>query len=105
MAPPAASSALSGFHWQETVLEFELADAGKQISCSISREALEDAGAGPRARNWQLQEVFDRLQKRIILVLRDKQSTAKANSRAALHISTDDLNVKVVAAPARAARG
>lgn len=102
MPPP---SAFSGFRWQDDILEFELADAGKQISCSISREALEEAGAGYRARNWQLQEVFDRFQKRIIRILLDKQANAKPNARAALHVSTNDLNGKTDAAPARSARG
>lgn len=104
MAPPPASTALSGFHWEDNMLEFELADAGKQIACSISREALEDAGAGQRARNWQLQEVFDRYQKKIIRLLQQKHSTAKANSRSALHISTDDLNVTALPAAGRSAR-
>lgn len=105
MAPSPASSTLSGFHWEDDVLEFQCSDAGKQISCSISREALEDAGAGPRARNWQLQEVFDRFQKKIVNLVHDKHSKAKANSRTALHISTDDLNVTDAPAARRAAGG
>ena len=104
MATTPATTALSGFHWDSDLLEFELAEGGKQIPCSISREALEDAGAGMRARAWQLQEVFDRSQKRIIRILLEKQGAAKPNSRAALHISTDDLNKSMEAAPARAAR-
>ena len=104
MAPQSTTNVLSGFRWQDDLLEFELADAGKQISCSISREALEEAGAGYRARNWQLQEVFERLQKRITRLLLEKQSTAKANSRAALHLSSNDLNAAVIPTSGRAAR-
>ena len=104
MAAQSTANVLSGFRLQDDLLEFELADAGKQISCSISREALEEAGAGYRARNWQLQEVFERLQKRITRLLLDKQGAAKANSRAALHISTADLNAAVMPASARAGR-
>jgi hypothetical protein len=104
MATSPSASALSGFRWDTDLLEFELAEGGKQIACSISREALEDAGAGLRARTWQLQEVFDRSHKRIIGILLAKHGAAKPNSRAALHISTDDLNKPMEAAPARAAR-
>lgn len=104
MASQSTANVLSGFRWQDDLLEFEMADAGKQISCSISREALEEAGAGYRARNWQLRGVFESLQKRITRLLQDKQGAAKANSRTALHISSDDLNGAATPTSGRAAR-
>ncbi len=97
MAAKSASTVLSSFHWDGDLLEFELTEAGKQVPCSISREALEEAGGGYRARSWQLQEVFDRHHKRITHLLLDKQRAAKPNSRAALHLSSADLNQAALA--------
>lgn len=86
------STAFSGLHWEADLLEFELTSVNRQIPCSISREALEDAGGGRHATRWQLQTVLDRLQERIIGIILLKLSVAKPHSHAAIHISTRDLN-------------
>jgi len=92
MAKQPTSAAMSGLRWQEDLLEFELANGGQQIACSISREALEDAGGGLRAKRWALEDVFNRLHAQITRIVLRKHGTAKPSSRAAIHVSTDDLN-------------
>lgn len=85
-------SALTAMRWEDDLLEFVLIGADCQISCSISREALEDAGPGRRASRWQLLDVFERLRVKIERIVLAKKEKAKASSFAAIHVSTDDLN-------------
>lgn len=102
MAKKPAPSAFSGLRWEDDLLEFELNNAGSQIPGSISREALEDAGAGRRAVRWVLEDTFHRVQARLIPIVLSKHRAAKPGSRAAIHVSSDDLNRD--AAPVRMAR-
>lgn len=51
-------------HWENDHLHFQL-QRNRRISCSVSRQALEQAGPGRRARRWQLVEAFERLRPHI----------------------------------------
>lgn len=86
------SNGLSKLHWEGDLLEFEVDNGSRQVACSISREALEDAGAGCRATRWVLLETFNRKHARIARLALDKHAKAKPGSRAAIHISTSELN-------------
>jgi hypothetical protein len=98
-----AKSALSAFRWDSDLLEFEVAHNGAQLACSVSREALEDAGGGRGASRWRLQEVADRAHGHIAAIVRAKHALAKPNSRTAIHVSTADLN-EAGAPPAKATK-
>jgi hypothetical protein len=87
------STAVFRLRWEDDELEFEVADAGRLLRCSISREALEDAGPGPRASRWQLRDVFDRLSATIVRIVLKKSSLLKPGVQSAIHVSTDDLNL------------
>lgn len=86
------SNGLSKLRWEGDLLEFEVDDGSRQVACSISREALEDAGAGCRATRWVLLETFKRQHTRIAQLALQKHAKAKPSSRAVVHISTRELN-------------
>jgi hypothetical protein len=92
MSTQNSEHALSSFHWEADLLEFEMAGTDRQIACSISRAALQNANSGTHASRSQLQKVFNRMHQRITRLVWMKHGTAKPNSLAAIHISTEDLN-------------
>lgn len=52
-------------HWDSDQLHFELQQRSRRISCSVSRQVLEQVGPGRGARRWQLVEAFERLRPHI----------------------------------------
>jgi hypothetical protein len=58
--------------WESDQLRFELQQSNRRISCSVSRQVLEQAGPGRGARRWQLMEAFERLRPRFEQIARNK---------------------------------
>ncbi len=63
--------------WESDQLRFELQQSNWRISCSVSRQALEQAGPGRGARRWQLMEAFERLRPRIEQIARNRLIAAQ----------------------------
>ena len=91
--------------WDDHQILFEIEEGQQQIACSISIEALEEAGPGFGARRWQLLEAFDRLRPRIERIARDRHRAAAGGPIRTIHVNAADLNDPAPAAPAVALRG
>lgn len=90
--------------WDDDRVYFEILEGSRRISCSVSREAIEEAGPGRRARRWQLLEAFDRLRPRINQIARNMYERDPDPARIVM-ISSEDLNSDPApAAPAVALR-
>ncbi|HVC62061.1 MAG TPA: DUF1488 family protein [Acetobacteraceae bacterium] len=90
--------------WDDHQVLFEIEEGQREIACSVSVEALEEAGPGHGARRWQLLEAFDRLRPRIERIARDRHRTAPGGPVGTIHVNAGDLNDPAPSAPAVALR-
>jgi len=90
--------------WDDHQVLFEFADGQRDIACSVSVEALEEAGPGHGARRWQVLEAFDRLRPRIERIARDHHRAAAGGPIRTIHVNAGDLNDPAPTAPAAALR-
>jgi len=90
--------------WDGDRMNFAIDERERRVQCSISREALEEAGPGHGARPWQLRETFDRLRHRIEIIARDKLRAGVDIPGRVITVSSFDLNDPEPAAPAAALR-
>ncbi|MDE2581109.1 MAG: DUF1488 family protein [Rhodospirillales bacterium] len=86
--------------WDDHQILFEINAGARQIACSVSVEALEEAGPGQGAQRWQLLEAFGMLRSRIERVALDRYRSTPGNASQIVHVSAADLND-----PPPAARG
>ena len=92
--------------WDDHQVLFEIEEGQRQIACSVSIEALAEAGPGYGARHWQLLEAFERLRPRIERIARDHHRTAAGGPIRTIHVNAADLNDPAPAvAPRRSAVG
>ncbi|HEX5325083.1 MAG TPA: DUF1488 family protein [Acetobacteraceae bacterium] len=90
--------------WDGERMYFEINERDRRVACSVSREALEEAGPGRNARPWQLRETFTRLRHRIEIIARDKFRAGVDMPGRVIMVSSFDLNDPAPAAPAAALR-
>ncbi len=90
--------------WDDHQVLFEIEEGQQEIACSVSVEALEEAGPGLSARRWQLLEAFNRLRPRIERIARDRHRAAAGGPVRTIHVNAGDLNDPTPAAPAAALR-
>jgi hypothetical protein len=95
---------LEAGQWDGDRMNFVIDEREQRIQCSVSREALEEAGPGHGARLWQLRETFDRLRHRIEIIARDKFRAGAVMPHQVVVVSSFDLNDPEPAAPAAALR-
>ncbi len=90
--------------WDDHQVLFEIEDNQREVACSVSVEALEEAGPGQGARPWQLLEAFERLRPRIERIARDHLRGTTGRPLRTVHVTAGDLNDPTPAAPAVALR-
>lgn len=73
--------------WDDHQVLFEIEEGQRQIGCSVSVEALEEAGPGHRARPWQLLEAFEQLRPWFERVARDRYRTTAGGPVRLIHAS------------------
>jgi Protein of unknown function (DUF1488) len=89
--------------WDTDRVLFEIDDGERRSPCSISREALESAGEGYKARPWQLLEAFERLWPGIEQIALAKIRATASKPAGITPISLDELNDPPPTVPAAAA--
>ena len=90
--------------WDDDQVLFEIDHGQRRVTCSVSREALEEAGPGPAAARWELLNAFETLRGRIERIARDKLHAEPDAPARNIHITAGDLNDPAPAAPAVALR-